>query len=80
MAEGAMDVGPGQLRAHFLHETEVGQMPSSSTSASAKPQILANGQICDLAEIALSAHVASATTMVSIDTYLIFSDIHLMDH
>ena len=47
---------------------EVGQMPLSSTSASAKPQILANGEICDLAEIALSAHVASATTMVSIDT------------
>ena len=37
-------------------------------AASAKPQILANGEICDLAEIALSAHVASATTTVSIDT------------
>ena len=37
-------------------------------SRSDKPRILAIGEICDLAEIALSAHVASATTMVSIDT------------
>ena len=48
---------------------EVRRMASISTSASAKPQILAIGEICDLAEIALSAHVASAIYMVSIDTF-----------
>jgi len=57
---------------------EVGQMPLSSTSASAKPQILANGEICDLAEIALSAHVASATINYGVYRHHLFSEIHLV--